>query len=89
VAWSACTRSDCSGGSTKGVNLRWRESSDNGASWKSTVTLATYSASSSKRFNDYPSVVMTSTPRRYVLYNTASSSFSTYKTILEVGSGTP
>ena len=77
------------GGSTKGVNLRWRESSDNGASWKSTVTLATYSASSSKRFNDYPSVVMTSTPRRYVLYNTASSSFSTYKTVLEVGSGTP
>ena len=74
VAWSACTRSDCSGGSTKGVNLRWRESSDNGASWKSTVTLATYTASSSKRFNDYPSVVMTSTPRRYVLYNTASSS---------------
>lgn len=89
VAWSACTRTDCSGGSTKGVNLRWRESSDNGANWKSAVTLATYSASSSKRFNDYPSVVMTSTPRRYVLYNTASSSFGTYKTILEVGSGTP
>ena len=89
VAWSACTRSDCSAGSTKGVNLRWRESSDNGANWKSTATLATYTASSSKRFNDFPSVVMTSTPRRYVLYNTASSSFSTYKTVIEVGSGTP
>jgi hypothetical protein len=89
VAWSACTRSDCSAGSTRGVNLRWRESSNNGADWKSTVTLATYTSSSSKRFNDYPSVVMTSTPRRYVLYNTASSSFSTYKTVLEVGSGTP
>jgi hypothetical protein len=32
---------------------------------------------------------MTSTPRRYVLYNTASSSISTYKTVIEVGSGTP
>lgn len=89
VAWSACTRSDCAGGSTKGVNIRWRESSDNGATWKSTVTIASYSASSSKRLNEFPSVVMTTTPRRYVLYNTANSTFTTYKTFLEVGSGTP
>ena len=89
VAWSACTRADCAGGTTKGVNIRWRESSDNGATWKSTVTVASFAASSSKRLNEYPSVVMTTTPRRYVLYNTASSTFTTYKTYLEVGSGTP
>jgi hypothetical protein len=71
------------------VNIRWRESSDNGATWKSTVTIASYAASSSKRLNEFPSVVMTTTPRRYVLYNTANSTFTTYKTFLEVGSGTP
>lgn len=89
VAWSACTRSDCSAGSTKGVNVRWRESTNNLSTWKDPVTIAKYSYGSSRRINDEPSVVMTSTPKRFVTYNTASSTYSTYRLVIEVGSGTP
>ena len=89
IAWSACTRTDCSGGSTKGVNVRWRESTDNLATQKTTVTVASYTSSSSRRINDYPSIIMSSTPRRYVLYNVASSTFSTFNLLFELGTGTP
>ena len=89
IAWSGCTRADCTGGSTKGVNVRWRESTDNLAHQKTTVTVASYTASSSRRINDYPSIVLTSTPRRYVVYNVASATFSTFNLLFELGTGTP
>lgn len=87
VAWSACTRADCSGGSTKGVNVRWRESTDNLSTQKTTVTIASYTSGSTRRINDYPSIILTGTPRRYVLYNVASSTFSTFSLLFELGTG--
>jgi hypothetical protein len=89
VAWATCTRLDCSAGSTKGVNVRWRESTNNLSSWKDADTIASYTYGTSRRVNDSPSVVMTSSPARIVTYNTWSSTQSAYKLVTEVGRGNP
>lgn len=89
VAWSSCTRSDCSAGSTKGVNIRWRESTDNMASWKSAALIASYTASTSRRINDYPTAIISSKPTRWIMYNVLSASHSTYGLVVEVGRGAP
>ena len=89
IAWSSCTRLDCSAGSTKGVNIRWRESTDNMASWKSPALIASYTASTSRRINDYPTAIMSSTPTRWIMYTVLSASQSTYSLVVEVGRGTP
>jgi hypothetical protein len=89
VAWSACTRSNCSAGSTKGVNVRWRESTDNLATWKKAVTVASYKSKASRRINDFPSVVMTAAPKRYITYNIANASGSKFRLVTEVGAGKP
>ena len=87
VAFAACKRTDCLATSTTGVDLRWRESSDNGGTWKTAVTVASYSVSTSRRYNDFPSVVMSSTTKRFVMYNAASASGSSYRVLIRVGSG--
>ena len=87
VAFAACKRTDCQATDTAGVDLRWRESSDNGATWKSAVTVAAFTASSSRRYNDFPSVVMSSATKRFVMYNTASATGSSYRVLIRVGSG--
>jgi hypothetical protein len=89
IAWSACTRTDCSAGSRKGVNVRWRESTDNLSTQKPAVTIASYTAGSARRINDYPSIILTSRPRRYIVYNVANSSLSTFNLLFELGTGTP
>ena len=89
VAWSSCTRSDCSASSTKGVNVRWRESTDNMANWKSPALIASYTASTSRRINDYPTAIISSKPTRWIMYNVLSASQSTYSLVVEVGRGTP
>jgi hypothetical protein len=89
VAWSSCTRSDCSAGSTKGVNIRWRESTDNIASWKSAALIASYTTSSSRRINDYPTAIMSSKPTRWIMYTVLNANQSTYSLRVEVGRGTP
>jgi hypothetical protein len=67
--------------------LRWRESSDNAVTWKSPVTVAAYTVSSSRRVNDYPSVLMSSATKRYVMYNGASPGGASYRVLIRVGSG--
>jgi hypothetical protein len=89
VAWSACTRADCSAGSTKGVNIRWRESTDNGSTWKSPALIASYTASTSRRFNDYPTALMSSKPTRWIMYNVSNAALTSFSTLVEVGRGTP
>lgn len=89
VAWSSCTRSDCSAGSTKGVNVRWRESTDNMANWKSPALIASYTASTSRRINDYPTAIISSKPTRWIMYTVFSATQSTYNLVVEVGRGTP
>ena len=89
VAWSACTRASCAGSSTQGVNVRWRESANNGSSWKSPVTIASHGAGSDRRINDYPSALMPDARHRLITYNTAARNFSTYRLVIERGTGKP
>ena len=89
VAWSACTRASCAGSSTQGVNIRWRESANNGSSWAPAVTIASHGAGSDRRINDYPSALMPDASHRLVTYNTASRDFSTYRLVIEAGNGKP
>jgi hypothetical protein len=84
VAWAACRYSDCSADSSRGVDLAWRESTTNGATWNGRVTLAN-STSGSWRFLDYPSVVWANSSRRYVLYNATTYSFSAYRLYIRAG----
>lgn len=87
VAFGACRRADCSGGSSTGVDLRWRQSADDGAAWGATTTVGSYAVSSERRMNDYPSVVMTSATKRYVMFNIGTPTFSKFRVVLRVGTG--
>jgi len=90
VAYSACTTTTCSLGATKGSSIRWIESRTNGNSWTSSSTIASYTSSSTRRLNEYPSVVMSSSTRRIVSWTAAgASSTSTARVLIRVGSGTP
>lgn len=87
VAWAACRRLDCAGTSTSGVDLRWRESPDDGATWMSPLTVASYAASTARRINDFPSIVMPIPTKRFVMFNALSANGSKYEVLLRIGSG--
>ena len=87
VAFAACRSDDCSGGSSTGVDLRWRQSGNDGSTWGTASTVASYAASSARRINDFPSVVMSSTTKRYVLFNALSADFMNFRMLLRVGTG--
>jgi hypothetical protein len=89
VAWSACTRNSCVASSTEGKDVRWRESGTNGASWKDPVTVASHRSSPKRRNNYSPSVVMVGERKRLVAYNTASANYSSYRLMIQLGSGKP
>jgi hypothetical protein len=85
VAFGGCREADCSGGSSTGVDLRWVQSGNDASTWGAASTVASYSVSSARRMNDYPSVVMTSASKRYVMYNAANPDFTQYRVLLRVG----
>ena len=87
VAFGACRRVDCAGGSSTGVDLRWRQSGNDGSTWGAASTVGSYSVSSERRMNDFPSVVMTSASKRYVMFNTANPTFGKFRVVLRVGTG--
>ena len=87
VAFAACRRADCGGGASTGVDLRWRQSGNDGSTWGSASTVGSYAASSSRRINDFPSVVMSSTTKRYVSFTGLNASFTSYRILLRVGTG--
>jgi hypothetical protein len=90
VAYSACTTTSCSLGATKGSSIRWIESRNNGSTWSSNKTVASYTASSTRRLNEFPSVVMSSSTRRIVSWTAAgASSSSLARVLIRIGSGTP
>ena len=92
VAWAACTLRTCLASSTEGVDLRWRESGTNGASWRDPVTVASHRSSAKRRYNYAPSVVMVGERNRLIRligYNTASAHFSTYRLLIAQGIGKP
>lgn len=87
VAFGGCRRADCAGGSSTGVDLRWRQSANGGTSWGTASTIASYSVSPERRINDFPSVVMTSATKRYVLFNIANPNITKFRIMLRVGTG--
>jgi hypothetical protein len=89
VAWSTCTRVGCPAGSTYGVNVRWRESTDNMGSWKSPALIASYTTSTSRRTNDYPTAIISSKPTRWIMYNAFNAAATASSVLVEVGRGTP
>ena len=73
----------------EGVNVRWRESTDNMASWKGAVLVASYTSSTARRINDFPTAIMSSKPTRWIMHNVSSADRMTYNLVVEVGRGTP
>ena len=83
VAWSAETDQGESWAS-----LHWAESADGGATWYVAQTLAT-TGSSSRRTNDWASLLWPSAGTRYVAWNGWTPDTSNYRQYLRTGSGTP
>jgi parallel beta-helix repeat protein len=69
------------------ANLNWAESA-NGSLWFAEQTVGP-STVSSRRLNDYPSVVWASTATRYVVWNGWTSGTLSYRLYLRRGTGTP
>lgn len=91
IAWSDCRRGDCEAvaNSTAGVDLAWRESTNDGASWLPKRTLVDSRSYANGRRNDHPTVVWSSTTRRNVLHTRSSFDHSYERLFLRTGVGTP
>jgi hypothetical protein len=70
-------------------DLRWAESSDGGTIWYQSQGLALATASSSRRANDWPSVLWPSAGTRYVVWNGWTDGTTSYRLYLRKGTGTP
>lgn len=81
VAWSeeldAASRS----------NLRWTESTDGGATWYQTQTIAT--TSTTRRYNDWASVIWPTSGARSVVWNGWAANTSSFRLFFRKGTGTP
>ncbi len=86
VVWAEET-----GSVTQGLNwaaLRWAESANGGSLWFATQTLAA-TTTSTRRINDWPSVVWPSASVRYVAWNGWTPGTTSYRQYLRKGSGSP
>ena len=94
LAWSACRIANCSSTESpaKGVDVVWRESVDNGVSWKSPLTLGPSTGTSpvgkQRRMNAYASVVYVGA-KRFVIWDAFSAWYGKGSQLLRIGSGTP
>ncbi len=81
VAWSeeldAASRS----------NLRWTESTDGGATWYQTQTIAT--TSTTRGYNDWASVIWPTAGARSVVWNGWTANSSAFRLFFRKGAGTP
>ncbi len=81
VAWSeeldAASRS----------NLRWTESTDGGATWYQTQTIAT--TSTTRGYNDWASVIWPTAGARSVVWNGWTANSSSFRLFFRKGTGTP
>lgn len=84
IAWAEEVRGDA-----PWTDLRWAESADGGKLWFETQTLAAASSSSTRRGNDWASVVWPSAGTRYVVWNGWTYNSSNYRLYLRKGTGTP
>ena len=58
-----------------------------GSTWGSASTVGSYTVSSERRINDFPSVVMTSATKRYVMFNIANPNITKFRVVLRAGTG--
>jgi hypothetical protein len=70
------------------VALQYAESTNDGVAWYGRQTVASTSTST-RRANDYPSIVWPSTGTRYVSWNGWTSGTNSYRLYLRKGTGTP
>ena len=82
ISYSVCITFACN--EEGGSDVQWRESADNGASWKASVVVGSHAASSTRRGNTSPSVLFPSPTRRIVLFN--ASGMDSYRSLIRVGS---
>jgi hypothetical protein len=95
LAWNACRLVNCSTDESpaKGSDVVWRESTDNGVTWKSPFTLQASTGSTAagklRRIDAYPSIVFLSTTKRIVVFDAYNGPFTNGSVLLRVGSGAP
>jgi hypothetical protein len=82
VSYSVCLTAACN--EEGGADVHWRESTDNGATWKARVIVGSHTASSTRRYNASPSVLFPSASKRIVLFN--ASGGDVYRSLIRVGS---
>jgi hypothetical protein len=69
VAWTGCRRADCTAPGSIGNDLRWRESSNNGGTWRAAVLLVDSRTTALRRINDAASINWGDATHRYVGFN--------------------
>ncbi len=86
IAWT-----HCSSGACDRSDVMWSESTTNGASWATSRVIIDSASSSSRRINDFASVVWPSATTRYVIHEALQSSGSrtSSRLALHVGTGAP
>jgi hypothetical protein len=91
VAFTGCRRTDCAttATSTNGIDLLWRESTNNGSTWKVLQTLSNSTTATSRRRSSAPSVVWSDLQHRAVLYSNSSHDRSYERVLLRRGAGAP
>ncbi len=87
VAWSGCVTNCETWTSATRANLVWSESRDGGASWFVGQVIGSSSASSARRYNDYPSILWPSATVRHVLWNAGTAGTNSYRIVLRTGTG--
>ena len=87
VAFAACRKTDCSGGSSTGSTSDGASPATTARRWGTASTVGSYAASSLRRINDFPSAVMSSTTKRYVMFNALNANFTNVRVLLRVGTG--
>ncbi len=71
------------------ADLRWSESADGGMTWFIADTLGVAAATSTRRLNDWASVLWPSTGTRLVVWNGWTPESSSFRQYLRSGRGTP
>ena len=87
VAWTGCVTTCETWSSATRANLVWSESRDGGASWFAGQVIGSSSASSARRYNDYPSILWPSATVRHVLWNAGTAGTNAYRIVLRTGTG--
>ena len=87
VAWTGCVTTCETWSPATRANLVWSESRDGGASWFAGQVIGSSSASSARRYNDYPSILWPSATVRHVLWNAGTAGTNAYRIVLRTGTG--